>query len=245
MTSIEWRYAVLPALAIGAMVGLYYMAPIPQDPAYHNFVDQRAMLGIPNCLDVLSNLAFAVVGFLGLRFCLSHPLGPARTAWTTMFIGVLFVSVGSAYYHVSPNNSSLVWDRLPMTVAFMSLFTALLVEFFRASFAKWLLPAIVIGIASVVYWRYTDDLRPYVWVQFVPLVTLPVILSLSRGTYNRSWLLLVALVWYALAKVAETFDEQIFVLLQGTVSGHTLKHLAAAAGSYAVLYMLKTRRQHD
>jgi hypothetical protein len=47
--------------------------------------------------------------------------------------------------------------------------------------------------------------------------------------------------FYLLAKVLETLDKPIFRLGQ-IVSGHTLKHLAAALAGYWILRMIKRRR---
>jgi hypothetical protein len=47
--------------------------------------------------------------------------------------------------------------------------------------------------------------------------------------------------FYALAKLFEFFDEKIFSLGQ-IVSGHTLKHLAAAAAGFAILRLFQIRR---
>ncbi len=164
-------------------------------------------------------------------------------SWLTFFIGVALVFFGSAYYHWEPRSDRLVWDRLPMTVGFMGLFVALLGEAVDERFARVLLiPALLAGIASVLYWYYFDDLRFYAWVQFVPLLCIPVILILFRGRYTRQWLLLVALGCYGVAKVFEAFDRQIFQFTNECVSGHTLKHLWAAIGCYSVYCMLKSRK---
>ena len=53
---------------------------------------------------------------------------------------------------------------------------------------------------------------------------------------------LLVLGWYVLAKVLERADAQVFAL-GGVVSGHTLKHIAAAAGAGWVLVAL--HRQLD
>lgn len=46
---------------------------------------------------------------------------------------------------------------------------------------------------------------------------------------------------YAVAKVAETFDQEIYDLKQ-IVSGHTIKHLLAAVAIYLIVRMLQKRR---
>ncbi len=153
------------------------------------------------------------------------------------------VSVGSAYYHWNPTNASLVWDRLPMTIGFMGLFVTLLGEYVGNRLATLLLvPAVVLGLATVLYWHWTDDLRPYYWVQLLPLLTIPAVMRLFRGGYSHQWLLLVALGWYVLAKVTEWYDLAIFRHTQELVSGHSIKHLLAAAGCYSILLMLQQRK---
>jgi hypothetical protein len=241
-----WRYAVLVVFTLGAFVWVLGLPPIPQDPGYHAFADTRSFFGIPNCLDVVSNVAFLCVGILGLRYCLQHAPGAARPAWLVFFTGVAMVSVGSAWYHWNPTNASLVWDRLPMTVGFMGLFVALLGEYVAIRLvAVLLIPAVVLGAFTVLYWRWTDDLRLYAWVQFFPLVMLPVVMLLFKSRYPHQWLLAVALALYVLAKVAEMYDTSTFQVSQGLVSGHTIKHLLAAAACYSVLLLLQKRDPRD
>ena len=218
------------------------MGPVPQDIDYHNFADRRTIWGIRNFWNVVSNAPFAVVGIIGTNFCCRHKPEGALLAWTVFFIGVLFVPLGSAYYHLMPNNHTLVWDRLPMTISFMALFTALLSEAIDLNLEKKLLiPAITIGIASVVYWVLVDDLRPYGVVQFGSLAALPFIYIFSRLKYpGRSWLM-HGLVFYILAKVCELADSAIFSLAGGVISGHSLKHMLAAVSTLAIYQMLKSR----
>jgi hypothetical protein len=243
MDNPGWRHGVLAALVLGSLFLMLSLAPISQDPAYHSFADTRTFAGIPNFVDVLSNLPFLLVGGWGLRFCLRMEAGVVRTAWAVFFVGTAFVGVGSAWYHWNPANDTLVWDRLPMTIAFMGLFVALLGEYVSTRLATYLLaPAVLLGIASVLYWHWTGDLRPYVWVQFFPLLTVPAVMILFRSNYSHRWLLPAALGLYVLAKVAELNDLAIFRGTQELVSGHSIKHLLAAAGCYCILLMLQRRK---
>src|SRR5207249_3774778 len=91
-------------------------------------------------------------------------------------------------------------------------------------------------------WDWFDDLRFYIWVQVIPLLTIPVVMVLYRARYSHRWLLLVALGWYALAKISEDNDGQILALSQGVISGHTLKHLLSALACFAILLMLRRRK---
>lgn len=237
---------MLLVLVSGSLALALSLAPIPQDLAYHDFADQRAFAGIPNALNVLSNLPFLLVGMLGLRFSLAADTGAVRMAWIVLFAGIALVAIGSSWYHWHPDNESLVWDRLPMAVGFMGLFAALVSERLQAGWTRWLLmPAVLLGAASVIYWQQTDDLRLYAWVQFMPLLVLPALVLLFGSRYANERALLFALLWYLFAKLAEFFDVGIFELTGRIVSGHTLKHLAAALACFCILLALQQREAHD
>jgi hypothetical protein len=182
----------------------------------------------------------------GMRFCHENQFMSFRPAWLTFFAGVAIVSAGSAYYHWIPTNDTLVWDRLPMTVGFMGLLVALLAEYVSARLGRFLLvPTLLMGFSSVFYWHWFDDLRFYVWIQFVPLLIAPVLMALFRPRYTCQWLLVVALACYTLAKLSESCDREVFVFTQNLFSGHSLKHLLAASGCFSVLVMIKTRKPVD
>ncbi len=244
---------ILIATFAAAVVALAFVPPIPQDPDYHNFADKRAFLGIPNFGDVTSNVGFAVVSLWGLwwlwrrgRTIFLQTLD-ARP-YVTFFVGVTLVSIGSAYYHWHPNNQTLFWDRLPMTVAFMALFSAFVADRVDRVFTiRWLLPILLaLGAVSLVYWIVTEslgqgDLRPYGLVQFYPMLAVPVMVWLFRpARYTDGRYVALIIAWYALSKLLERYDAAVFDALGGTVSGHSLKHLAAAAGVFMVLRMLAT-----
>ncbi|MBK8147517.1 MAG: ceramidase domain-containing protein [Acidobacteria bacterium] len=234
-----WREMVLIAIIVLSFAAIFFIPKFGQDPAYHDFADQRPFLGIPNFLDVASNLAFLIVGILGLRACFRTRAG---IEWTVLFVGVALVSVGSGWYHWNPNNGTLVWDRLPMTIGFMGLFVALLSEHVGERLRMLLIPALLTGAASVFYWYYFDDLRFYAWVQVVPLLTVPLVLIIFPGRFSHRWLLLVALVFYVAAKLTETWDDQVFAATGSIVSGHTIKHLLSAIGVLAIWQMIRERR---
>lgn len=237
-----WRLLVVLALLVGSLAILLSIRAFGQDPAYHRLADQRTLLGIPNFGDVVTNLPFLLVGLAGVRFCLSGRAGPARPAWLALFAGVAMVGIGSTAYHLAPTDESLAWDRLPMTVGFMGLLVALLAEHFGARLAPRLLaPAVLTGCASVVWWRAFDDLRFYAWIHVAPLVAIPLLLLLFRGTHSHRWMLLVALGLYALSKAAEILDRPIFAATGAVLSGHSLKHLLAAGACFVVLRMLAVR----
>jgi len=56
----------LLGLMVASLATLPLLPPIAQDPSYHQFADQRTLLGIPNFWNVVSNLPFVLVGTMGL-----------------------------------------------------------------------------------------------------------------------------------------------------------------------------------
>lgn len=236
------KVAALALIVAGSLAAALLLDPIPQDPAYHQFADRRALLGIPNCLDVLSNLPFLLVGLAGLRVCFSRRMVGARIEWTVFFAGVAMVAFGSAYYHWAPTSGTLAWDRAPMTVAFMVLLAALIGESLGVRAGRIaLLPAILTGVASVVHWHMTDDLRLYAWVQFFPLLLIPLLLVLFPARFTHRGMLLGGLGLYGLSKIAEALDHWVFEATSGVLAGHAVKHVLAAAACLAVLQMLRKR----
>jgi len=234
------RIAAFAVVFLGSLVAVMMLAPIPQDPAYHEFADRRTFLGIPNFFDVVSNLPFLLVGIAGLRWCASPRMEGARLEWMVFFAGVTLVAFGSAHYHWAPSNGTLAWDRAPMTIAFMALLAALTGESIGPRIGRAaLVPLVLLGIGSVVYWHLTDDLRLYGWVQFFPLLLLPLLLALFPTRFTHRRLLVVGLLLYGASKVFEALDRAVFSSSAGAIGGHAVKHLFAAAACLAVLLMLR------
>jgi hypothetical protein len=220
---------------------MFSFPPMRQDvvlPGYHNFADRSAWLGVPNFLDVASNLPFLAIGALGMARARRVAERWERRAWNALFAGVALTALGSAYYHWAPDNARLVWDRLPMTICFMSLFAIVIAERIGP---RRLASLIAIGAASVLYWRWVDDLRFYALVQYFPMLGIPMVLLLFPPRYIRAADLLIAGGFYGLAKIFELLDAEVFAL-GGFISGHTLKHLAAGAATWWILRVLSSRQ---
>ncbi|XP_073029136.1 uncharacterized protein [Primulina eburnea] len=241
-TALVWGVAVL------CFVALMSITPaIPQSQEYHDFADQRTYFGIPNTLNVISNFPFFVVGVIGLVLCyygnyFKLSLQGELCGWTFFFIGVAAVAFGSTYYHLRPDDSCLVWDRLPMTVAFTSIIAIFIIERVDARKGTFsIAPLILAGVVSILYWRFFDDLRPYAVVQFVPCIAIPLMAILMPPMYTHSTYWLGAAVFYLLAKIEEAADKPIYNLTHHIVSGHTLKHLCAAMVPVFLTLMLAKR----
>ena len=223
---------------------------IPQPLAYHNFVDQRGWLGIPNFGDVVSNVPFAIVGLWGLVVLFTPgetKFRDARERWLylVMFSALILTAGGSAYYHLAPDNARLVWDRIPINIVFMALLAAVIAERVSVGAGLALFPLLeLVGVGSVLYWHASElhghgDLRFYAAVQvYAILILLLALLLPAKYTRGTDFVIVVGL--YALAKILEEGDRQVFAVGH-IVSGHTLKHLAAAAAGYWILRMLEKR----
>lgn len=234
------RYLILYGVVAGSIVAAAIRGRIPQDPNYHVFADRRTFLHIPNFWNVASNLAFLFVGVAGLRAIGRKAIDPALTAaYLVFFVALILLSFGSAYYHLAPDNGRLTWDRLPMALAFMAFLAIVIGERIDPDLARILLPLfLATGAASVAWWHVSEvhgrgDLRAYLLVQFLPLVLAALITLLFPSTFAETYGIWGMLIAYVVAKIAEGFDERIFV--GGPISGHTVKHLAAAAGVYCLV----------
>jgi hypothetical protein len=254
--SSRWRAAVITGVALAAIVPGFFLSPIPQSPAYHQFADQRAWLGIPNFADVSSNLLFLLVGLGGITVLLRAARrrrreviarSPELWAYLVLFCGVTLTCFGSAYYHLAPTTERLVWDRLPMSVGFMGLLSATLAERVSQRIGQLLLlPLVLVGMLTVVLWAWTEsigrgDLRCYYAVQFVSLLLIVVMVVLFPSRYACSGDILASIAIYAVAKVCELKDGSLLGALG--VSGHTLKHVIAAISVLIIARMLARRYQ--
>ncbi len=232
---------MLGAVAAAAIGGVWLLEPIPQDPAYHDSADQRVLFGVAHFWNVASNLPFLLVGALGWLKSRSVASPELGTHYRVLCAAIALVALGSGWYHDAPSNATLVWDRLPMTVAFMALFSAVIADRISWLLGRALLwPLVVAGIASIAWWVRTEaagagDLRAYALVQFLPMVLMPLILLLWRDGSLAARSLWLALGAYALAKLLEHLDAAVFAATGGLVAGHALKHLAAALAAWWIL----------
>jgi hypothetical protein len=234
------KIALLSALGLlGTLSVLLWVPRIPQDPAYHHFADLRAFWGIPNAMNVLSNIFLVLVGILGMNSCWRKSRTHFRKLKGVFFTAVTLTGFGSMTYHWLPSNDTLVWDRAPMAVMFMTLCLIIMADRISYSLASKLLwPMAAMGVLSVVYWwmselRGEGDLRLYGIVAFLPLALIPVTIALLPNGTIKNGSIWLAICWYALAKLFELLDKPIYDWT-GIVSGHTLKHVCAAVAIYCL-----------
>jgi hypothetical protein len=255
-----WRAKVPHARALSlwllaaALAGIAFMLPpIPQPLQYHDFADQRACLGLPNCLDTVSNLLFVLAGVAGLRFLHSSSARRAfiepREAlpYALFFLAAILVGFGSGFYHLAPDNARLLWDRAALALALMAWLAAILCQRVSLKAGLRLLPLfIAAGLGSVFFWGWSEargmgDLRPYGLMQIYPMLLIPLLLWQYRPRYSGDRDILAVLGLYSLALLFDFSDRPVFALSGGIVSGHTVKHVIAALAVYWVLRHLRRR----
>ena len=242
---MRFRIAWIVGFTVVAVVAAFVVPPVSQPLDYHNFADARTMLGVPRFLDVVSNLSFLLVGVIGLAIVAlrrdAFATAPERWPYIVFFVGLALTCAGSGFYHLAPDNGRLVWDRLPITTTLAGLLVSQIGDRVNVRLANTLLiPAIVIGAASAWYWHMTDNLVPYLVAQIYAAVATFLIALLFPSRYTHGYYIYWAFAWFVMSKVTESYDEQIYKAL-GFVSGHTLKHLSAAAAGFAICAMLARR----
>jgi hypothetical protein len=245
--------AFAPWLLAGVLAALAWaLPPIMQPPAYHDFADQRACWGLPNCLNTASNAFFVLAGGVGLRF-MQRGQGAwrdRREAWPyrLFFFGAILVGLGSGYYHLDPGNERLLWDRLAMMLTFMAWAAAVVAERVGAAAGLRLLPLfLAAGMGSAAWWGWSEagDLLPYLLVQLFAVLLVPLLLRLYPPRYTDERAILAVIGLYLLALLFDLSDRLVFALTGGLTGGHAIKHALAALAVYAVVRHLRRRRFDD
>jgi hypothetical protein len=249
MISKQYTAIVLAAITLFAFIVVFvFINPIQQDESYHHFADTTCLIQINNFWNVVSNIGFIFTGLYGFAIINKYQINTAINY--VLFAGIILTGIGSAYYHYAPNNTTLVWDRLPMTIVFTTFFAQLYSCYISNKTGKiiWI-SSLVLGIISVFYWQYTEsihqgDLRLYAIVQYLPMLLLLVILAFH---YKQFPFLLhpiaMVILFYILAKLFEHFDKTIFENTQ-CIGGHPFKHIAAAVASFYIVKMVEKYKQN-
>lgn len=235
------EFVLLAAALAGLLLALLGPA-VAQHAAYHAFADSHTRWGLPNAWDVLSNLPFAAVGLFGLyrlRTARSTLDRPQRLLALLALTGLWLTAAASSWYHLSPDDGRLVVDRLGMSVAFAGV---LGLAGCRVSARAGLAVAVFVLVAApaaVLGWRATGNLLPWTVLQAggTLLLLAMALLPAGPGILHVRWGLVVGA--YALAKALEVGDHAVWQFTGGLVSGHTLKHLVAAAAAWPLVAALR------
>lgn len=246
------RKIILLAIPVATVAGvLYFQPPLPQDPAYHLFVDNRSLYGIPNFWNVVSNALIILVAVFGLASSASmgssHTYAYLRREFGVLFTAALLTGIGSVWYHLHPTTESLVWDRLPLSVFFTALLGLVISIYLSRITGKLLFwPLILGGLGSVLYWYKTEqlgvgDLRFYALAQYLSAFLILFIVMIYHKTGRPSVLLVLSFIMYVCAKVAEHYDAALYGIT-GSLSGHSMKHLLGGIALF-MLYLI-LRKKH-
>ena len=250
----HWRGWLIGAISAVFVLAALLVPAIPQPLTYHAFADCRTLFGVANFFNVVSNLPFLIAGALGLLLIWTGRVAfieaREQLPYLVFFLGALLTCLGSAYYHAAPDNPRLVWDRLPMTLGFAGLVAAAVAERVNLKLGlRSLWPLLVLGIVTVLYWYGTErigrgNLVPYgAYQTWTIVIVVVLLLAYPARRYTHGGLLAWAAVWYGLAKVFETFDLQVYRMLGGTLSGHTIKHVLASFAVFAIVRQLRLRNR--
>jgi hypothetical protein len=231
-------------LLIIALIGVAYDIHIPQHDNYHAFADQRPLFNLPFAADVTSNLPFALAGIYGLVLILRQKyvgLGNIQLRlFGLSFIGLILTMAASGFYHVAPNNFGLSIDRLGMTSAFAGIVgLAISGRVSDRAGQAGALAILVFGPLAVAHWYETGNLWLWSVVQGGGMLAL-LLLALRPARpdcfpVQLGWIIAL----YVLAKILEGLDHQIYAWSHSMISGHTLKHLAAAAAAWPLIRALR------
>ena len=223
-----------------------FLPAIAQNQNYHNFIDQRTFFGIKNTSNTLSNLAFIMVGLWGLINFYKNKYIKISNSFSVLlnlfFISIILTGLSSSYYHLSPNDFTLVFDRLALSLVFAVVLTMLAsIRISERSGFHTLAELIILAPLSVLLWNYNGNLKPYAVLQFGGIIIIVLTLLLTKAQ-KQSPCFASLIILYGFAKVAEFYDVEIFNLSQNLISGHTLKHLIGALAVLIFITPLKVKK---
>ncbi len=246
--------SILAGLFVGLFVLLLFLPEIPAPASYHDFADKRRFIGIPNFFDVLTNLPFLVIGLWGLFVVLNDKNRSfflntrAKIPLVLFFSGLPLVFLGSCYYHLAPSEGPLLWDRIPIVLAFSALFSVFVSDRIDIRIGLFYAMPLLMALSLLsLTWHHMSlpsggDLRFYILVQLYPIMALPLLCRIrspnGATTEKHLWKMIV---WYGFAKILELGDHIIFSATDGLISGHSLKHLASATAAAMVVFMIKEK----
>ena len=236
-------------LAVAALAALAALLPATGLPAgYHDFADQRTLLGLPHALDVLSNLPFAVMGAWGLWWLRRVPLDRLGTAQRGLaglfFIGLMATAFCSSSYHLDPHDAGLCIDRVGMSLAFAGLLGLAAADRIsaRAGVALAALVAVAAPATALVAWL-GGNMTPWAVLQGGGLVLLAALALRRPQPRALGFSIIGVIAFYAVAKALELADAPVFALTQQLISGHSAKHLVAALAGWPVVRALQSLAQ--
>jgi hypothetical protein len=223
------RLPLAAALALTFITLFSIRAKLWFDPVAYSasFADQETYLGVPNFMNVATNIGFAGLGVFGYlrRNRLSAHYRRLGVLFSFAILGTAF---GSGYFHFAPTPYSLFWDQLPMSIGFASFLGIVLADRFNPK-AGLLAAGVLSILGPLSVWNIyygSHETAYYLSLQFGTLIFAILFLLFTRQRSLNTKMILVGVFTYILAKVFETYDAKLFQELH-VISGHSLKHIAA------------------
>ena len=240
MVTLKKPELILLAAVLGLLAVALIAPGITQGAHHHAFADQRVLRGIPFAMDVLSNLSFAlwgIAGAAGLHSLSRHSrLNTEHALAGLFFAGLLVTSAASAWYHLQPDDAGLGVDRLAMVVAFASLLgLATAGRISHRAGAAVSAAVLILGPLSIWFWLASGNVLPWLVIQFGGMALMVWMAGVKPlpGALPVRWGVVVAV--YAVAKLLEMADHQVYDFTGHLVSGHSLKHLVASFAAWPVV----------
>lgn len=238
---MKHNHIILSIITIAVILFLIQYGSIGQDETYHHFADNNPFVGVSNFYNVLSNIFFVIVGVGALIISRLKNIRLILPE-TILLLGIALTGLGSAYYHYNPDNLTLIWDRLPMTIVFTAFFYLIFQKFvLRQESLLLFFIFLGVGIYGIVHWIIFNDLRVYAFVQYFPILAIICILILYKVPFSYSKYILLIILFYAIAKLFEHFDLLFFQKIH--VSGHTIKHVFASISTVNIYAFIKALKQ--
>lgn len=228
----HYRNLLFYSTSLLAICSFYWVFPLyPQPENYHDFSGDQMLLGIPNFMNVTSNIFYIIAGIWGLYKVKNSYFMLPTIRWQLFFITIIGVGIGSSYYHFSPTTNTLFWDRLPMSLGFAFLSANFLAERYTAFKTRTTLLLIIgFSLYSVIHWHLGEmidlgDLRLYGITQFAAIALIGFILIFHPQHPRLDHPYWILFLGYGIAKICEMLDPTIFALSHGLLGGHVIKHI--------------------
>jgi hypothetical protein len=243
------KATILILLFLICAVAIWTLAPSSQPADFFDLAARENFLGVDNAPDVFTNIPFVIVGWMGCQSLIrdrgGYAEGGEMRIWWVLFVSIGSIAILSSWYHLSPSEGRIVFDRLPIITVVIAMTTLVAVQSIDVKATKLILPLLLLGWSSVVLIFFTGDWRPYIILQFSPLILIPSILILYEQGREGGWQLCTALLLFSVGKIIHDLDTEIHQLTGG-ISGHSIWHLFAAAATYQLVQMHRIQSsQHN
>jgi 1-acyl-sn-glycerol-3-phosphate acyltransferase len=214
---------------------------------YLHFADQRMLVGLPQAMDTLSNLPFAIAGLVGLFTLKGRAPSLEKRFGLLFFLGLIATSIFSSWFHQNPTEPlRLAADRFGMLIAFTGIVGLACSYYVSRNLAYVVATSTaslgIIGIYSALHY---DSITVWAITQLgslALLLALGIRARLNPGNEKSLGLLFLGVV-YAAAKAFEMADQPVFIWTEQIISGHSLKHIVASLAAWPILQFFRTEKK--